>query len=79
EDDWQGFHSGLFQPWRHYVPLAQGCGDLAERLAWARANPAECGRISERARAICAALADPDLRRRHLTRVLQDYRAATGQ
>lgn len=77
EDGWESFHSGLFQPWQHYIPLTYGAGDLAERLTWARANPADCQRMSENARAVCAALADPALRRQHLALVLADYRAAT--
>ena len=79
EDGWESFHSGLFQPWQHYIPLAYGAGDLAERLSWARANPETCQRISDRARQVCAALADAELRQRHLALVLADYRAATRQ
>ena len=79
EDGWEHAFSGLFRPWEHYVPLACGAGDLAERLAWARAHPEECRAMSRAARDLCAALADPELRRAHLERVLADYRAASGQ
>lgn len=79
EDGWESFATGLFKPWRHYIPLASGGVDLAERLAWARANPDECKRISGRARRICEGLADPAGRRAHLAQVLAAYRAATGQ
>jgi hypothetical protein len=79
EDGWESFATGLFKPWRHYIPLASGGGDLDERLAWARSNPDECRQISSRARRICAGLADPQGRGQHLAQVLAAYRAATGQ
>ncbi|MEO1911251.1 MAG: glycosyl transferase family 90 [Paracoccus sp. (in: a-proteobacteria)] len=79
EDGWESFATGLFKPWRHYIPLASGGADLGARLDWARANPDECRRISARARRICEGLADPAGRRAHLEQVLAAYRAATGQ
>ncbi|MFN3527116.1 MAG: hypothetical protein ACK4YU_13580, partial [Paracoccus sp. (in: a-proteobacteria)] len=39
DDGWESFATGLFRPWRHYIPLAPGATDLAQRLAWARAPP----------------------------------------
>uniref|UniRef100_UPI0035B336F9 glycosyl transferase family 90 n=1 Tax=Paracoccus sp. TaxID=267 RepID=UPI0035B336F9 len=74
EDGWETFARGLFQPWQHYIPLEPGAGDLPDRLAWARANPDECQRISARARALCAVLADPEARRRQLAGILRAYR-----
>ncbi|MBM3604379.1 MAG: hypothetical protein FJX25_06375 [Alphaproteobacteria bacterium] len=79
EDGWESCITRLFQPWRDYIPMAAGGTDLAERLAWARAHPAECRQISQHARRLCAGLADPAGRRLHLARVLADYRDATGQ
>ncbi len=79
EDGWELFASDLFRPWEHYIPLAPGGTDLAEALAWARAHPDRCAEISAAARQLCAVLADPECRRLHLTQVLRDYRAASGQ
>ncbi|RJE80900.1 hypothetical protein DWB67_04685 [Paracoccus sp. JM45] len=79
EEGSESFASGVFKPWRHYIPLALGGADLDERLDWARANPDECRQISARARRICAGLADPQGRRQHLAQVLAAYRTATGQ
>lgn len=79
EDGWELFPSGLFQPWQHYIPLQWGGADLPRQLAWARANPDACRRISAAARQLCAVLADPECRRRHLAQVLRDYRIASGQ
>ena len=79
EDGWETFARAIFKPWQHYIPLRAGAGDLPDRLAWARAQPEECGQISARARALCAVLADRQARRDQLAGILRDYRAATGQ
>lgn len=79
EDGWETFARALFQPWQHYIPLRPGAGDLADKLAWARANPDACQQMSARARAICALLADPQARQDQLAQILRDYRLATGQ
>lgn len=79
EDGWETFARAVFRPWRHYIPLRPGAGDLADRLAWARANLDACRQISARARGLCALLADPEARDDQLSAILRDYRAATGQ
>jgi hypothetical protein len=79
EDGWESVATGLFKPWRHYIPLASGGADLKERLEWARANPDQCRQMSSHARHICAGLADPAGRRMHLTQVLAAYQKASGQ
>lgn len=79
EDGWQNVFSDLFRPWQHYIPLEYGGGDLARQLVWARTHPEECLAMSQAARDLCAALADPDLRRAHLEQVLRAYRKASGQ
>ena len=79
EDGWETFARAAFQPWRHYIPLRPGAGDLSEKLAWARAHPRDCQQISARARGLCALLADPQARLDQLSAILRDYRAATGQ
>lgn len=79
ENGWEVFWSGLFQPWRHYLPVEAGGGDAPDLLDWARAHPETCAEITAEARATCAALADPQVRRHHLALVLRDYRIASGQ
>ncbi|TJZ92478.1 hypothetical protein FA743_06295 [Paracoccus gahaiensis] len=78
-DGWESFVTPIFRPWSHYIPLLPGGANLADRLAWARANPEVCRLISMRARRICDSLADPEGRRMHLDQVLAAYRQATGQ
>lgn len=79
QDGWEGFLSTLFRPEVHFLPLQPGCADLDLRLAWARAHQDEARQIAQRARRLCARLADPAGRRLHLAQVLADYRRATGQ
>ena len=79
DDGTESFVTGLFRPWRHVIPLEHGAADLPEKLAWARAHPDACAQIATRARRLAARLADPAARRLHLARVLEAYRAATGQ
>ena len=79
QDGWEGFLSALFRPEVHFLPLQPGCADLDLRLAWARAHQDEARQIAQRARRLCARLADPAGRRLHLAQVLADYRRATGQ
>lgn len=70
EDGWEVFYSGLFEPWKHYIPLARYGTDVAEKLTWARQNPDECRRMSRAARNEAARLADPALRRKLLSHIL---------
>ncbi|WP_295048932.1 glycosyl transferase family 90 [uncultured Paracoccus sp.] len=76
EDGWQVFYSGRFQPWKHYIPLERYCGDIAEKLAWARENPSECKAMSQAARAEAALLRKPATRRAIMARILDGLAAA---
>lgn len=62
DDGWQVFYSGRFRPWKHYIPVARYLTDIEDKLAWARAHPAECRAMSRRARAEAAHLRDPAAR-----------------
>ncbi len=62
EDGWDVFYLPLFRPWEHYIPLAPGAGDAAEKLDWARANPAACQDMVRASQAACAALSDSAMR-----------------
>lgn len=77
EDGWEVFYSGRFQPWKHYIPLARYCGDIAEKLAWARDNPQACKAMAAAARSEAALLRHPGTRRAILMRIL-DGLAAQG-
>ncbi|MBL1436853.1 MAG: hypothetical protein COB08_011750 [Rhodobacteraceae bacterium] len=71
EDGWALFYTTAFQPWQHYIPLLPGAPDIIEKLAWARANPKACQRMSKAARAVCAKLATPENRQHILRAVLE--------
>lgn len=40
------WYYGDIEPWVHYVPVSADLSDLRERIAWCRANLAECRRIA---------------------------------
>lgn len=48
------FFDGI-EPYRHYVPVARDCSDLAERIEWLRANPSRSAEIAAEARRFAAA------------------------
>lgn len=48
---WTSFFSDQFLPWEHFIPIANDCSDLAEKLRWCRDNDTECQAIAARAQA----------------------------
>ena len=50
ESPWTAFFTEQFLPWEHFVPVANDCSDLAEKLDWCRDNDTECQAIANRAR-----------------------------
>ena len=48
---WETFFTRQFEPWTHFVPVAEDFSDLAERLEWCRAHDDECHEIARRAAA----------------------------
>ncbi|MBK4216397.1 hypothetical protein JJJ17_10715 [Paracoccus caeni] len=76
EDGWEVFYSGRFKPWKHYIPLEKYCGDVLEKLSWARKNPNECKAMSEAARAEVARLREPRTRLAVMARILDGLAAA---
>ena len=48
---WETFFTRQFEPWRHFVPVANDFSDLGEKLDWCRAHDEECQAITRRARA----------------------------
>lgn len=59
ESPWESFFTREFEPWVHFVPVANDFADLAERLAWCRDHDDECRRISEAARDRAAEVYEP--------------------
>jgi glycosyl transferase family 90 len=47
---WESFFTRHFEPWAHFVPIANDFSDLAERLDWCRTHDDECREIAQRAR-----------------------------
>lgn len=47
---WETFFTRQFEPWEHFVPVANDFSDLAQRLDWCRSHDEECQRIAQRAR-----------------------------
>lgn len=76
EDGWEVFYSGRFLPWKHYIPLQRHGSDIAEKLAWARANPQACKAMASAARVEAALLCKPATRRAILARILDGLAAA---
>lgn len=46
---WESFFTRLFEPWVHFIPIANDFFDLAEKLDWCRAHDDECKQIAQRA------------------------------
>ncbi|MEO8487975.1 MAG: glycosyl transferase family 90 [Betaproteobacteria bacterium] len=57
---WESFFTREFEPWVHFVPIANDFSDLAERLAWCRDHDDECRRIAEAAGERAAVVYAPD-------------------
>lgn len=70
------------KPFEHYVPIAADMSDFAEKIAWARSNPAEAQTIAERGQAFAQSLTfasqaqrGADLIESHWDRSDDDYAA----
>ncbi len=50
ESPWESFFTRSFEPWTHFVPVANDFSDLAEKLAWCMAHDADCRTIAEQAK-----------------------------
>ncbi|SDJ99406.1 glycosyl transferase family 90 [Aliiruegeria lutimaris] len=73
EDGWELFYTGAFRPWQHYIPLEPGAGDIEEKLAWARENPARCAEMVMASQAMCTRFACPKFRREFLNLILDTF------
>jgi len=76
ESPWVSFFSEQFSPWQHYVPVANNCSDLAERLAWCHNNETECEAIAQRAHDRAKVVYDPKTVNE---RVLQGFRGKLAE
>ena len=50
DSPWETLFTRLFDPWHHYVPVANDFSDLEARLQWCRDHDDDCRRIAQRAR-----------------------------
>lgn len=73
--EFDSFASAHFKPWEHYVPFRRDLRDLEQNLAWCEDHPAECQNMVQRANAVCALLADPELRDHIMGRVVRQVGA----
>ena len=51
----------FLKPWVHYVPVAEGLGDLEEKFAFCEANPDVCLRIIDNANTAYSAITDAEV------------------
>ena len=57
---WESFFTRLFQPWQHYVPVANDFSDLGEKLAWCIEHDTQCEDIARGAHARAKEVYRPD-------------------
>jgi hypothetical protein len=60
DSPWESFFTRLFEPWVHFVPIANDFSDLPEKLAWCRDHDDQCMEIAERARRHSELVYSPD-------------------
>jgi hypothetical protein len=69
--EWTTFFTELFEPWEHFVPVAQDFSDLGERLEWCTAHDGECRDIVRRARSLVEEVYHPRWAGARLARSLE--------
>ena len=47
---WEVYWDPLFQPWEHYIPVAEDYSDFVDKMLWARWNDEECENMAMRSR-----------------------------
>ncbi len=60
ESPWETFFTRQFEPWQHFVPIAEDFSDLGDRLAWCRTNDDVCREIAQRGKARALEVYDID-------------------
>jgi len=50
ESVWETFFTPFFEPWVHYVPIANDLSNVSEQIEWCLSHDKECREIAERAR-----------------------------
>lgn len=71
-DHIQWYYSEL-QPYQHYVPVAEGLGDLMDKLKWAQDHDEQARRIAKNARAFAASHITQEMNRSYLYYTLLTY------
>ena len=73
---WETFFTRLFEPWIHFVPIANDYSDLAEKLDWCRSHDDKCRSIARSARQRAESVYRPE----HVARVVaQQWRSLLGE
>ena len=67
------FFYDALQPYRHYVPLAQGLQDLYAAIDWARGNPDASRRIAQEGQAFARRHFNADFLSRYMLALLSEY------
>lgn len=49
DSPWQSFFTRAFEPWRHFVPVANDFADLGEKIDWCRQHDDQCRVMAEAA------------------------------
>lgn len=75
ESPWQAFGDNFFEPWVHFVPIAQDGSDVSEKFLWCERHLAECARIVANARAAWSVLFDAGYQLERRRAVMERYRA----
>lgn len=50
DSPWESFFTRLFDPWVHFVPMANDFSDLSDKLAWCAAHDADCQQMAQQAK-----------------------------
>jgi hypothetical protein len=59
DSPWDSFFTRQFEPWTHYIPIANDFHDIEEKIDWCRSNDDACRDIAERGRQHALQVYDP--------------------
>ncbi len=57
---WEVYWDPLFQPWEHYIPVAEDYSDFVDKMLWARWNDEECKNMALRSQVFMQTHARPE-------------------
>lgn len=71
DSPWESFFTRFFEPWTHYVPVANDLTDLGDKLTWCMSHDDLCYRIGQQAQARAKDVYKPEFVARHAARELR--------